>query len=194
MLDPLLLRSAACEVEVSQELLGELLMMGIEEEQARRALIACKNSSLQAAMDQIFGSSSTSISSIASEEAIETGVAAGFDRGAVIEALKATNGDVESAMNRLLCGVGPKSDESKDDEASFKLAAFITHQGSSMHCGHYVAHLRFDKGEGEEQEEEEEEEEDCWVLYNDEKVAKARQGDASFPIELAYIYIYTRRD
>ena len=48
-----------------------------------------------------------------------------------------------------------------------------------MHSGHYVAHVRTEKG---------------WVLFNDEKVVKADSGeqaaDALSPY--AYVYVFTR--
>lgn len=57
MSNDLLLKSTgdnSQQPSVNTEMLGELLMMGMEEEQARRALISCNNSSLEAAMNLIF--------------------------------------------------------------------------------------------------------------------------------------------
>lgn len=59
--------------------------------------------------------------------------------------------------------------------ASFKLIAFISHRGTSAHCGHYVAHvLRNDK----------------WILYNDNKVVEVDSIDSV--VGLAYMYFYQR--
>jgi ubiquitin carboxyl-terminal hydrolase 5/13 len=56
------------------------------------------------------------------------------------------------------------------------LSGFISHKGTSAHCGHYVAHLL--KGEK-------------WVLFNDEKVVEV--PDITKAIGEAYIYIYERK-
>lgn len=203
MLEPLTLESspvnseaAVCPpVAVNEEMLGELLLMGIEEEPARRALIACKNASIQAAMDALFSTEST-VAAVVDEAAVEMCTSAGFERDAAMKALLASNGDIEAAMNLLLNDSSNPSNDSSNDSsnnpcnpsndsmtassnATYTLKAFITHQGSSMHCGHYVAHL-WDNELG-------------WLLFNDEKVAKAKPEDSSFPVERAYIYVYVQQ-
>jgi len=62
--------------------------------------------------------------------------------------------------------------------AEYRLKAFISHKGPSVHSGHYVATIKQD--------------DDSWVLFNDEKVVKA-EGEANETMKkLAYIYIYER--
>ena len=62
--------------------------------------------------------------------------------------------------------------------AEYRLKAFISHKGPSVHSGHYVATVRQEDG--------------SWVLFNDEKVVKA-EGEANETMkQLAYIYIYER--
>jgi ubiquitin carboxyl-terminal hydrolase 5/13 len=62
--------------------------------------------------------------------------------------------------------------------AMYRLKAFISHKGPSVHSGHYVATVR--------------QEDDKWVLFNDEKVALA-EGKANQRMKsLAYLYIYER--
>lgn len=65
--------------------------------------------------------------------------------------------------------------------ANYRLKAFISHKGPSVHSGHYVAHVH----EGEET---------GWVLFNDEKVVKAEAGAQSAVdlMPLAYVYIFER--
>lgn len=167
-------------------LLGELLMMGIEEEPARAALIACKNSSVDAAMTIIFegGVCSEPVEPAGpSTESIETLMAAGFSGAKAKQALEATGGDLERAFDWIFSHpeepqITLEISDSISFDSKFKLNSFITHKGSSVYCGHYVVHL---KSEGE----------DKWILYNDEKVAEAAMDD-SFPIEDAYIYIYKK--
>ena len=66
--------------------------------------------------------------------------------------------------------------------ANYRLKAFISHKGPSVHSGHYVAHIRFGLPSGEEE----------WVLFNDEKVVKADQESVDSLKQLAYLYIYER--
>jgi ubiquitin carboxyl-terminal hydrolase 5/13 len=65
--------------------------------------------------------------------------------------------------------------------ATYKLKAFISHKGPSVHSGHYVAHV--DEGDGV-----------GWVLFNDEKVVRAEGGAQSAEklAPQAYLYVYTR--
>ena len=60
--------------------------------------------------------------------------------------------------------------------ARYRLKAFISHKGPSVHSGHYVAHIRTE-GEG-------------WVLFNDEKVVKADAESVRDLKRLAYLYIF----
>jgi len=70
--------------------------------------------------------------------------------------------------------------------ANYRLKAFISHKGPSVHSGHYVATIRQpQRGLAEESEDE-------WVLFNDEKVAKAPPGGGEEMRSLAYLYVYER--
>jgi ubiquitin carboxyl-terminal hydrolase 5/13 len=66
--------------------------------------------------------------------------------------------------------------------AKYRLKAFISHKGPSVHSGHYVAHIKFILPSGEEE----------WVLFNDEKVVKADQESVEALKQLAYLYIFER--
>jgi ubiquitin carboxyl-terminal hydrolase 5/13 len=65
--------------------------------------------------------------------------------------------------------------------ARYRLKAFISHKGFSVHSGHYVAHIRYDGEDGEE-----------WVLFNDEKVVKADIESVNLLRKLAYLYVFER--
>jgi ubiquitin carboxyl-terminal hydrolase 5/13 len=60
-------------------------------------------------------------------------------------------------------------------KGNYQLASFISHKGPSVHCGHYVSHIK--KGHQ-------------WVLFNDNKVV----DDPKAPVDNAYIYIFKRED
>ena len=62
--------------------------------------------------------------------------------------------------------------------AQYRLKAFVSHKGPSVHSGHYVAHIRTES-EG-------------WVLYNDEKVVRADAESVSSLKPLAYLYVFER--
>lgn len=57
---------------------------------------------------------------------------------------------------------------------NYKLNSFVSHKGTSVHCGHYVSHV-YKNGE--------------WVLFNDNKVAVAPNP----PIGEAYLYFLQRQ-
>ena len=61
--------------------------------------------------------------------------------------------------------------------ARFRLKAFVSHKGPSVHSGHYVAHVRTAEG---------------WVLFNDEKVVRADAESVRELKKLAYLYVFER--
>ena len=61
----------------------------------------------------------------------------------------------------------------------YKLIAFISHKGPSVHSGHYVAHIR--KGA-----------EGNWILFNDEKVVNAEGSSVEELKKLAYLYFFVK--
>lgn len=61
--------------------------------------------------------------------------------------------------------------------ARYKLKAFISHKGPSVHSGHYVAHIRVGND---------------WVLFNDEKVVKADAESVKELKKLAYLYVFEK--
>jgi ubiquitin carboxyl-terminal hydrolase 5/13 len=68
--------------------------------------------------------------------------------------------------------------------AKYRLRAFISHKGPSVHSGHYVVHIRnMDGGEDENS---------GWVLFNDEKVVKADRESVKDLKRFAYLYIFER--
>ena len=72
--------------------------------------------------------------------------------------------------------------------ANYRLKAFISHKGPSVHSGHYVATIRQPQGGLAGSSEKDDE----WVLYNDEKVVRAPEGGGDDMRSLAYLYVYER--
>jgi len=120
----------------------------------------------------------------------------GFTSAQARKALRETSGNAERAVEWLF----NHPDDSGEDAApaaaeaeatpagvsgltsvpaKYRLMAFISHKGPSVHSGHYVAHIR--KGaQGE------------WVLFNDEKVVKADAESVKDLKRLAYLYFFVR--
>lgn len=65
----------------------------------------------------------------------------------------------------------------KDVPVKYRLKAFVSHKGPSVHSGHYVAHIR--KG-------------DDWILFNDEKVVKADAESVKTLKAFAYLYVFEK--
>ena len=61
--------------------------------------------------------------------------------------------------------------------ARYRLKAFVSHKGPSVHSGHYVAHVRTTEG---------------GVLFNDEKVVRADAESVRELKKLAYLYVFER--
>lgn len=71
--------------------------------------------------------------------------------------------------------------------ARYRLKAFISHKGPSVHSGHYVAHIRLPRScSGEAMDVDGNE---TWVLFNDEKVVVADRTSVSELKKLAYMYV-----
>lgn len=180
-------------------LMSELTQMGFPEEACKRAIFFTNNQGLNDAsnwlMEHISDSdfsqpfilpgleSNTAFSP--NEEAAAMIMSMGFERNHVIAALKATENNLDRALDWIMSH-GPEElstnqmetsgssvPKYRDGRGMYKLIAFISHMGSSSMVGHYVCHI---KKEGR------------WVIFNDEKVAVSKNP----PIDLGYLYIYER--
>ncbi|XP_065266808.1 ubiquitin carboxyl-terminal hydrolase 13 [Emys orbicularis] len=134
------------------------------------------------------------------EEMVALITSMGFQRNVAIQALKATNNNLEHALDwifshpepeeesesasdvmdmennanaNILAEAGSEGPRIKDGSGRYELFGFISHMGTSTMSGHYVSHL---KKEGR------------WVIYNDLKVCASERP----PRDLGYIYFYRR--
>jgi ubiquitin carboxyl-terminal hydrolase 5/13 len=136
-------------------------------------------------------------------EKIDSLCSMGFNIPQARQALKETDGDVERAVDWLFSHPDAPGDfdDGNSGEASaatsepkekalpgsdklpanFQLQSIVCHKGSSIHAGHYVAFIR---------KEIPDEHKSSWVLFNDEKVAKA--GDVEEMKKFAYVYFFRR--
>ncbi|KAF2436232.1 ubiquitin carboxyl-terminal hydrolase 14 [Tothia fuscella] len=143
-------------------------------------------------------------SGVVDPEKIESLGMMGFNAPQARQALKETSGDMERAVDWLFNhpdaegdfgggnpanggdgGDGGSSGEEKGipgaESGTYVLRSIVCHKGSSIHAGHYVAFVRKNIP-GEDQP--------SWVLFNDEKVAKA--GDIDEIKKFAYVYFFRR--
>ncbi|KAF8995932.1 hypothetical protein BDQ17DRAFT_1365082 [Cyathus striatus] len=159
----------------------------------QKALLAMENSSAEAAMEWLFAHMDVHI-----DAPIQTSTTSSADMGFTpSQVKKALRGTVSGNAERAVEWLFSHPDDTREDGASssdapasasevpgskvtparFKLHAFISHKGLSVHSGHYVAHIR----EGED-----------WVLFNDEKVVKADAESVRGLKRLAYLYVFKR--
>ncbi|KAK3638617.1 ubiquitin C-terminal hydrolase Ubp14 [Elasticomyces elasticus] len=224
---------------VNEEALGLLMGMGFPRVRCAKALKATGNSvgDVEGAAGWLFehmedadidepmveegraggdiggaGGGGSSGGGMVSEESIENLGNMGFAAPQARQALKATGGDMERAVDWLFShpdAIGDFGDDAKpastsetvppattemvdvdvEDKlpAKFGLRAIVCHKGSSIHAGHYVAFVRKglggEGGGGDGGKE-------GWVLFNDEKVALG--SDAEEMRKFAYIYFFRR--
>ncbi|KAI0314538.1 ubiquitin carboxyl-terminal hydrolase 14 [Amylostereum chailletii] len=130
-----------------------------------------------------------------SSEQIATLSDMGFTSSQARKALRETGGNPERAIEWLFSHPDDTGEEAApsastspapapapagttDLPARYRLKAFISHKGPSVHSGHYVAHIRVD---GEQ-----------WILFNDEKVVKADKESVEALKGLAYLYVFEK--
>ncbi|KAL1934665.1 hypothetical protein VTP01DRAFT_6847 [Rhizomucor pusillus] len=190
--------SAASEPQFDQTALEQLMAMGFPENRCKRALLNTGNNGAEIAMNWLFehmedpgidypleptsGSQQGSVS----EEQISMLCEMGFTPAQAKKALRETDNNTERALDWLFShpddngeDAEPVSENNKtvpgDSTPPFDytVKSFVSHKGTSVHCGHYVAHVYKD---------------DQWVLFNDNKVAVSPKP----PIGEAYLYFLQR--
>ncbi|KAL3284236.1 hypothetical protein HHI36_018399 [Cryptolaemus montrouzieri] len=167
--------------------------MGFPPESCKRAVFNTRNSGLEAATAWIMehiadsdfadpfvppGTETTKFT--ADPDALVTIMSMGFSEEHALKALKATENNVERAMDWIFSHQSelegsstPAEPEFKDGSSKYKLKAFISHMGTSTMVGHYVVHILKDSH---------------WVIFNDNKVALSEHP----PKDLGYMYLYQR--
>ena len=173
--------SAPPEPELNQAYLYQLLDMGITETQAKHGLLKTNNVSVEAAATWVFENldnpelSQPIVKQSNADVEFITGM--GFTAAQAKVALGKCDGNPDRAIDYLFSHQGEMEVEEKIGEevgnAEYQLFSVITHLGTSMHSGHYVAHIM--KG-GE-----------C-VLFNDIKVAATSDP----PLGKGYIYFFRK--
>eukprot|EP00112_Aurelia_sp_Birch-Aquarium-sp1_P012383 Seg2604.5 transcript_id=Seg2604.5/GoldUCD/mRNA.D3Y31 product="Ubiquitin carboxyl-terminal hydrolase 5" protein_id=Seg2604.5/GoldUCD/D3Y31 len=192
------------EPAIDENVVRELAAMGFAFEGCRKAVYHTKNTGVESAMEwvlqhmgdpdfaspfQIAPTSSNASKFTPNEEALVMIQSMGFAIPQATKALKATDNNLERAIDWLFSHAGEIDDAEmevdseggqatsaptyNDGPGKYRLFAFISHMGTSTSCGHYVCHIHKDGR---------------WVIFNDRKVAVSENP----PKDLAYIYFYKR--
>ncbi|KAL9651603.1 hypothetical protein ABK040_001548 [Willaertia magna] len=195
------------KIYINEEMVQQLMDMGIPENRAKRGVMNTNNSGVEAALSWVFEhaedadidnpiSGPTESASNVSESGIEALEGMGFPRNQAIVALKQTDNNVERAIEWLFSHQDDIHEYLKNDDkpkekkeekvehftdgnGKYELVAFISHIGTNTSCGHYVCHIKKDIGNGNKR----------WVLFNDSKVALSENP----PFDMGYMYIYKRK-
>ncbi|KAI9270887.1 hypothetical protein BY458DRAFT_436115 [Sporodiniella umbellata] len=171
----------------------QLMAMGFSENRCQRALVNTGHQGAEVAMQWMFEHmEDTDIdeplvfeSSVGepSEEQLEMLQDMGFNLAQAKKALKETKNDATRALDWLFAhpdetgeDVNERKGEAGDTNAPFdyQVDSFVSHKGTSVHCGHYVAHVY---------------KENACHLFNDNKVAVAPAA----PLGEAYLYFLKRK-
>ncbi|KAJ3005839.1 UNVERIFIED_CONTAM: hypothetical protein HDU68_004382 [Siphonaria sp. JEL0065] len=193
--------NVAVEPTVDADALSQLIGMGFPETRSKRALIKTGNNGAEIAMNWLFEHmddadiddpielAAPAAGGASADANIDYGpmIDMGFTLAQAKKAMTQTGNNLERAIDWLFSHSGDDmavdevppalSSSSAGSEASssprYELIGFISHRGTSAHCGHYVAHVK--KG-------------DQWVLFNDNKVAEVPEVEKA--IGEAYIYFF----
>ncbi|KAJ2859856.1 ubiquitin C-terminal hydrolase Ubp14 [Coemansia aciculifera] len=189
---------------VDEEVVGQLEAMGFPRVRCVKAVSKTGNCGAEAAMTWIFehmddadidvpeavAQTESSLAAV-NPAAVEQLAAMGFARDRVERELRNAGGDAERALDRLLSipddeadvtmesAVEPAADDSQSRNSAFELTGFVSHKGSSVHCGHYIASVRHGSGTDSK-----------WFMFNDSKVVAQEEPQP----EQAYVYFFTRLD
>ncbi|KAJ2157434.1 ubiquitin C-terminal hydrolase Ubp14 [Coemansia sp. RSA 552] len=191
---------AVQEEPVDEEVVVQLESMGFPRVRCVKAIKKTGNSGAEAAMNWIFEHMDDPDIDVAEQpqqqaggaaanpEAVEQLVAMGFPKDRAEKVLVQTGNDAARALDRLLSGsddddvtaddAGAAGDDS-ETVSEYELTGFVSHKGSSVHCGHYVASVRHGLGG-----------DSSWTFFNDAKVAVQPQPQP----EQAYVLFLTRSD
>uniref|UniRef100_A0A023GGQ2 Putative ubiquitin-specific protease ubp14 n=1 Tax=Amblyomma triste TaxID=251400 RepID=A0A023GGQ2_AMBTT len=193
--EPKQTHEGSTQVELDEALVSQLCDMGFPLEACKKAVYYTQNSGIEAATNWAMvhiadpdyaapfvqpGAFQADVAAVSTIEAM------GFSRDQALKALKATDNNLERALDWIfsrsdeLCAenndamdTDAVSPHIRDGSGKYQLVAFISHMGESTMVGHYVCHI-FKDGR--------------WVIFNDNKVAVSEH----LPKEFGYLYLYQR--
>ncbi|ORE19494.1 ubiquitinyl hydrolase [Rhizopus microsporus] len=183
-------------VTFNQSDIDQLMAMGFSENRCKRALMNTGHNGAEVAMNWMFEhmedpdiddplpTDDNQAGNNPSDEQTAMLQDMGFTAAQARKALRETGNDTERALDWLFS----HPDDNGQDEPStsaqeagdstppfnYQLDSFVSHKGTSVHCGHYVSHV-YKHNE--------------WILFNDNKVAVTPNP----PVGEAYLYFLRRQ-
>nr|KAJ3422202.1 hypothetical protein HK105_000744 [Polyrhizophydium stewartii] len=189
--------------QIDEAALNQLLAMGFPENRCKRAIVKTGNQGPDVAMNWLFEHmddpdidaplEDASGGPAASEDDVAQLMDMGFTAAQAKRALRETSNNMERAVDWLFSHAGEPMDEDNpagqnsagaaaaedavdQGSAKYDLLSFISHRGTSAHCGHYVSYVKHDGR---------------WILFNDNKVVEI--PDITSHLGEGYIYFFKRR-
>ncbi|XP_073118725.1 ubiquitin carboxyl-terminal hydrolase 14 [Henckelia pumila] len=187
-------------VKADEDIISQLMSMGFNYLHCQKAAINTSNAGVEAATNWLFDhmndpdidepiKKEQKSSLHIDQSKFDTLVSFGIEEEVARKALQATGGDIEKAtewifnpppglsnMETTPSSSGSVVDDTlPDGKGKYRLLGFVSHIGTSTHCGHYVAHIYKDGR---------------WVIFNDEKVGVSQD----LPIDMGYLYFFERFD
>ncbi|KMS98384.1 hypothetical protein BVRB_4g093360 isoform D [Beta vulgaris subsp. vulgaris] len=184
----------------NEDIVSQLLSMGFGQLLCEKAAINTSNVGVEEAMnwllshmddpdiDEPISHMSQKAPASVDQSKVDTLISFGFQEEVARKALISTGGDIEKATDWIFSNPNAASSSDMDTSSSgaaaaeaelpdgpgrYMLLGFVSHMGTSTHCGHYVAHIKKDGK---------------WVLYNDEKVG----ASVNPPKDMGYLYFFER--
>lgn len=186
----------------NENIVSQLLCMGFSQNLCEKAAINTSNVGVEEAMNWLLShlddpdidvpishkSQNATVS--VDQSKVETLLSFGFQEEVARRALIATGGDIEKATDWIFSNPDASSTSDMDTTGSssaaasvdadlpdgpgrYRLLGFVSHIGTSTHCGHYVAHIYKDGR---------------WVIFNDEKIG----ASVNPPKDMGYLYFFER--
>ncbi|XP_073312765.1 ubiquitin carboxyl-terminal hydrolase 14 [Primulina huaijiensis] len=187
-------------VKADEYIISQLVLMGFNYLHCQKAAINTSNAGVEAATNWLFDHMNDpdidepiikeqKSSLHVDQSKLDTLVSFGIEEEVAWKALQETGGDIEKAtewifnpppglsnMETTPSSSGSVADDAlPDGKGRYRLLGFVSHIGTSTHCGHYVAHIYKDGR---------------WVIFNDEKVGVSQD----LPIDMGYLYFFERFD
>ncbi|KAG2586665.1 hypothetical protein PVAP13_5NG065200 [Panicum virgatum] len=183
----------------SEDIVSQLASMGFNYLHCQKAAINTSNTGVEEAMNWLLShmddsdindplNDSRASEQSVDEASVQTLISFGFPEDVAIKALKASGGNIEQATDWIFShpeasssapadfstsNVNADDTHVPDGSGRYKLMAFVSHMGTSTHCGHYVAHVLKDGR---------------WAIFNDSKVA----ASVDLPKDMGYLYFFQR--
>ncbi|KAI4321896.1 hypothetical protein MLD38_035223 [Melastoma candidum] len=186
----------------NEDIVAQLVSMGFNYIPCQKAAIRTSNAGVEEAMNWLLShmddadidipdsAITEAASSNIDQSAIDTLVSFGFQEEVARKALKESGGDIEKATDWIFSNPNASASSNDDTMTSestgnasnailsdgggrYRLKGFVSHIGTSTHCGHYVAHI-FKEGK--------------WVIFNDDKVG----ASVNPPKDMGYLYFFER--